>query len=101
MKPLWSPVAKTLAAGCDQLRATFHGKEGVDGSSPSENWRADRRTDASGARNSLQTPTSSAGLQTGAAWQPHARSVPCLRGADTLAEVMSAALSQRLAALSR
>ena len=22
--------------GCDQLRETFHGKEGVDGSSPSE-----------------------------------------------------------------
>jgi hypothetical protein len=55
MEPLWSPVvatsgnrsqiaqplepqkqAKTVAAGCDQLPFGFHGKEGVDGSSPSE-----------------------------------------------------------------
>src|SRR5207244_85943 len=55
MEPLWSPVvatrgnqrqidgppkpqkrAKSVASGCDRLRATFHGKEGVDGSSPSE-----------------------------------------------------------------
>src|SRR5215210_6921161 len=55
MEPLWSPVvatggnwrqtgrgrnrqkqAKTVAVGCDRLRAKFHGKEGVDGSSPSE-----------------------------------------------------------------
>ena len=55
MKPLWSPVvatvgnrwqitqarerrnqAKTVAAGCDQLPFAAHGKEGVDGSSPSE-----------------------------------------------------------------
>jgi len=55
MEPLWSPVvatggnqrqieapqkrrkqAKTIAVGCDLLPATFHGKEGVDGSSPSE-----------------------------------------------------------------
>ena len=55
MEPLWSPVvatggnqrqigcarkrqkqAKTVAVGCDWLRAKFHGKEGVDGSSPSE-----------------------------------------------------------------
>jgi hypothetical protein len=55
MEPLWSPVdatggnqrqiartrkgqkqAKTLATACHRLRATFHGKEGVDGSSPSE-----------------------------------------------------------------
>jgi hypothetical protein len=28
--------AKTVAAGCDRLPETFHGKEGVDGSSPSE-----------------------------------------------------------------
>jgi hypothetical protein len=28
--------AKTFAVGRDQLPATFHGKEGVDGSSPSE-----------------------------------------------------------------
>src|SRR5437879_12692150 len=28
--------AKTVAAGCDQLPFGFHGKEGVDGSSPSE-----------------------------------------------------------------
>jgi hypothetical protein len=28
--------AKSRATGCHQLRATFHGKEGVDGSSPSE-----------------------------------------------------------------
>jgi hypothetical protein len=54
MEPLWSPVvatggnqrqigsarkwrkqAKTVAAGCHRLPETFHGKEGVDGSSPS------------------------------------------------------------------
>jgi hypothetical protein len=54
MEPLWSPVlaiggnqrqvgcpskpqeqAKSVATGCDRLRAKFHGKEGVDGSSPS------------------------------------------------------------------
>src|SRR5438132_13041674 len=28
--------AKTVAADCDQLPFGFHGKEGVDGSSPSE-----------------------------------------------------------------
>src|SRR5436309_9924026 len=55
MEPLWSPAgaisgnrwqvgrprkrrkqAKSVATGCHRLRATFHGKEGVDGSSPSE-----------------------------------------------------------------
>jgi hypothetical protein len=55
MEPLWSPVvatsgnpsqiaqarkprdqAKTVAVDCDRLPETFHGKEGVDGSSPSE-----------------------------------------------------------------
>src|SRR5437870_12579742 len=55
VEPLWSPVvatgrnqwqigpapkpqeqAKTVAAGCDQLPFGFHGKEGVDGSSPSD-----------------------------------------------------------------
>jgi hypothetical protein len=55
MEPLWSPVvaiggnhsqiprarkrqkqAKSVAAGCHRLPETFHGKEGVDGSSPSE-----------------------------------------------------------------
>src|SRR5438874_9428730 len=55
MEPLWSPVvatrgnqrqldrpsksqkqAKTVAVGCHRLPETFHGKEGVDGSSPSE-----------------------------------------------------------------
>jgi hypothetical protein len=30
--------AKTVATGCHQLRAKFHGKEGVDGSSPSEGF---------------------------------------------------------------
>jgi hypothetical protein len=57
MEPLWSPVvanggnrrqieeprkpqkqAKTVAVGCDPLPETFHGKEGVDGSSPSEGF---------------------------------------------------------------
>jgi hypothetical protein len=28
--------AKTVAVGCDPLPESFHGKEGVDGSSPSE-----------------------------------------------------------------
>ncbi len=55
MEPLWSPVvatsrkrwrmlprqkppkqAKTVAVDCHCLPETFHGKEGVDGSSPSE-----------------------------------------------------------------
>jgi hypothetical protein len=30
--------AKTVAVGCDQLPKSFHGKEGVDGSSPSEGF---------------------------------------------------------------
>ena len=30
--------AKTAAAGCDQVPERFHGKEGVDGSSPSEGF---------------------------------------------------------------
>ena len=55
MEPLWSPVvatgrnqwqigserkarkqAQTVAVGCDRLPRAAHGKEGVDGSSPSE-----------------------------------------------------------------
>ena len=28
--------AQTIAVGCDRLPKLFHGKEGVDGSSPSE-----------------------------------------------------------------
>jgi hypothetical protein len=55
MEPLWSPVvatggnqwqmaggqnprkqAKTVANGCHRSPETFHGKEGVDGSSPEE-----------------------------------------------------------------
>jgi hypothetical protein len=55
MEPLWSPAvatsgnrwqmrrrhkpqkqAKSVAPGCHRLPANFHGKEGVDGSSPSE-----------------------------------------------------------------
>jgi hypothetical protein len=55
MEPLWSPVvatggnrpqidgaqkprkqAKTVAVGCHRLPIGAHGKEGVDGSSPSE-----------------------------------------------------------------
>src|ERR671930_2609781 len=57
MEPLWSPVvatggnqwqiesprkrqrqATTVAVGCDQLPFGAHGKEGVDGSSPSEGF---------------------------------------------------------------
>jgi len=57
MEPLWSPVvatggnrsqmlslekppkqAKTVAVGCHRLPAKEHGKEGVDGSSPSEGF---------------------------------------------------------------
>jgi hypothetical protein len=57
MEPLWSPVvanggnpsqigrprkprkqAETVAVGCDQLPIEAHGKEGVDGSSPSEGF---------------------------------------------------------------
>jgi hypothetical protein len=55
MEPLWSPVvatggnqrqidyvpnpqkqAKSVATGCHRSRETFHGKEGVSGSSPEE-----------------------------------------------------------------
>jgi hypothetical protein len=32
-------VAKTVASGCGQLPIGAHGKEGVDGSSPSEGFR--------------------------------------------------------------
>jgi len=58
MEPLWSPAvatggnrsqmgrrrkrlrqAKTVAVGCDRLPGEAHGKEGVDGSSPSEGLR--------------------------------------------------------------
>jgi hypothetical protein len=57
MEPLWSPAvatgrsrwqtgrprkrlgqAQTVAVGCDRLPERFHGKEGVDGSSPSEGF---------------------------------------------------------------
>src|SRR5689334_15130791 len=57
MEPLWSPVvatrrnqsqighaqkqpkqAETVATGCDRLPIGAHGKEGVDGSSPSEGF---------------------------------------------------------------
>src|ERR671925_2129792 len=57
MEPLWSPAgattgnrwqngqhpkrlkqAKAVAAGCDRVRRAAHGKEGVDGSSPSEGF---------------------------------------------------------------
>src|SRR5437879_12133615 len=31
-------TSETVAIGCDQLPATLHGKEGVDGSSPSEGF---------------------------------------------------------------
>jgi hypothetical protein len=63
MEPLWSPVvatsgkrrqmprrqkprkqAQTVAADCHRLRAKFHGKEGVDGSSPSEGSAKDPQT---------------------------------------------------------
>src|SRR5712691_2370480 len=63
MEPLWSPVvatgrnprqigllpkrlkqAKTVAAGCDQLPFGFHGKEGVDGSSPEEGFHDSPQT---------------------------------------------------------
>jgi hypothetical protein len=62
MEPLWSPAvatgsnrwqmggrperlkqAKTVAVGCDRLPEPFHGKEGVDGSSPSEGLRPAKR----------------------------------------------------------
>jgi hypothetical protein len=61
MEHLWSPAvatggnrwqmerprkrlkkAKTVAVGCDQLPEAFHGKEGVDGSSPSEGFAGSR-----------------------------------------------------------
>jgi len=57
MEPLWIPVvatsgnlwqiaqarkprnqAKTVAVDCDRAPEKFHGKEGVDGSSPSEDF---------------------------------------------------------------
>ena len=41
----WLEQAKTVATGCDRLPIGAHGKEGVDGSSPSEGlalWLASR-----------------------------------------------------------
>jgi hypothetical protein len=35
--------ARTVAAGCVRLPETFHGKEGVDGSSPSEGFEKPRK----------------------------------------------------------
>ena len=68
MEPLWSPVvatggnrsqirlaqkppkqAKTLAVGCDQLPIEVHGKEGVDGSSPSDGLQNPRMSGDSSA----------------------------------------------------
>ncbi len=51
----WQPVAnaqapkrlkqaKTVATGCDQLPIGAHGKEGVDGSSPSEGFEKPPQT---------------------------------------------------------
>jgi hypothetical protein len=61
MEPLWSPVvatggnqpqvlrsqkpqkqAKSVATACHRLRREVHGKEGVDGSSPSEGLKGQR-----------------------------------------------------------
>src|SRR5687767_5765872 len=36
MRRKWLRQPKTVAVGCDRLPEAFHGKEGVDGSSPSE-----------------------------------------------------------------
>jgi hypothetical protein len=36
--------AKSVAPGCHQLPANFHGKEGVDGSSPSEGLKVLQNT---------------------------------------------------------
>jgi hypothetical protein len=51
----WLRQAQTVAMGCGRLPESFHGKEGVDGSSPSEGFEvfpgqrgvsfADRATD--------------------------------------------------------
>jgi len=40
MRPRRKPLrqAKPVAVGCDHLPESFHGKEGVDGSSPSEGF---------------------------------------------------------------
>src|SRR5205085_9516509 len=35
----WLDLARTVATGCHRLRFRSHGKEGVDGSSPSEGSR--------------------------------------------------------------
>jgi hypothetical protein len=64
MEPLWSPVvatggnqwqigvtrkpqkqAKSVATSCHRLPETFHGKEGVDGSSPSEGFKSPANSD--------------------------------------------------------
>jgi len=41
--------AKTLAVGCDQLPIEVHGKEGVDGSSPSDGLQNPRMSGDSSA----------------------------------------------------
>jgi hypothetical protein len=37
-RPKAAQLAKTVAVGCNRLPITAHGKEGVDGSSPSEGF---------------------------------------------------------------
>jgi hypothetical protein len=56
--------AKTVAVGCDQLPESFHGKEGVDGSSPSEGF----------AILPAQPSSSSSGLMPAGSFDAHAAS---------------------------
>ena len=37
-QPKAAQIGETVAVGCHRLPETFHGKEGVDGSSPSEGF---------------------------------------------------------------
>jgi hypothetical protein len=64
--------AKTVAVGCDQLPRRAHGKEGVDGSSPSEGFR--KRPAYRGSLLSVTTLASS--------WRTHFRHQLVARVAD-------------------
>jgi hypothetical protein len=77
MEPLWSPAvatdgnlwqmgtsrkrlkkAKTVAVRCDRLREKFHGKEGVDGSSPSEGFAEKKSPETAGFLLPVRAPQS-------------------------------------------
>src|SRR3954447_15620507 len=82
MEPLWSPVvatggnqpqtyrarrrrkqAKSVATVCHQLPEKFHGKEGVDGSSPSEGFAKSLQAGGFFYRLQLHDPQHAMGME--------------------------------------